>query len=590
MTRESAKSELVSLVSDESIKVIALSGPWGTGKTHLWNEIRTESQASAIKSSLYVSLFGVRDINQLKLKVVQSALPIGGDSPTLSEGLSKAYRTGLDVLKKVHPAFGAVDELALVAVPTALAGRFVVIDDIERKNATLSVDEILGFVDEYTQRFGTRILLILNSSRFEGDSEQALWETFREKVVDEEFRYCPSPVEAFEIAVPEGSCAYRDVVRRACEACELTNIRIVRKVVRLVDRLLGTHKDLPPAIQSRTIPSIVLLAAVHHKAIADGPDFEFVAKFNRGGEAWVRRYLADADPDSKDDSDDKAPAAWTLLMSKLGIESSDEFEELVIAYLKEGKRDDTEISKLVDGYRADQEKLESVANAHAFVDHFHWHHDLSDAALLEEASALVPQARHLDAYFVTGLHNLISELSGGQSVADRLVEAWLNEFRARISDAELGEDVFHRPLLPQIKDAFDTARASRIDRGSLTEVVASLVAKPGWGRREEEVMKRATAREFEDSMQSLKGNDFKLFMLKNLDILEHRATYEPHFGEASQRFLEACRSVVSTNANPRLARVVRQLFAESKVARALEPEGVAGSTSPQGPSDSTSSK
>lgn len=159
MTIEQSKTQLISLIYNAELKVFALVGAWGTGKTHLWNEIRKESQDPIIEGARYVSLFGLKDINQLKLKVIQSALPVGGESSSLTESLMKTWKVSVDSLKKVHQGFSALDELALVAVPVALRNRFVVIDDIERKHAALSVDEVLGFVDEYSQNFGTRFLL-----------------------------------------------------------------------------------------------------------------------------------------------------------------------------------------------------------------------------------------------------------------------------------------------------------------------------------------------------------------------------------------------------------------------------------------------
>lgn len=193
MTIEQSKTQLISLIDNVDLKVVALTGAWGTGKTHLWNEIRKESQDPIVAGARYVSLFGLKDINQLKLKVVQSALPVGSDSSSLTEGLMKTWKVSVDALKKVHEGFSALDELALVAVPVALRNRFVVVDDIERKHASLSVDEVLGFVDEYSQNFGTRFLLILNSDRFSAPTDSALWAAFREKVVEEELRFTPTP-------------------------------------------------------------------------------------------------------------------------------------------------------------------------------------------------------------------------------------------------------------------------------------------------------------------------------------------------------------------------------------------------------------
>ena len=121
----------------------------------------------------------------------------------------KTWKVSVDALKKVHEGFSALDELALVAVPVALRNRFVVVDDIERKHASLSVDEVLGFVDEYSQNFGTRFLLILNSDQFSAPTDSTLWAAFREKVVEEELRFTPTPGEAFDIAVPNLNSPYR---------------------------------------------------------------------------------------------------------------------------------------------------------------------------------------------------------------------------------------------------------------------------------------------------------------------------------------------------------------------------------------------
>jgi hypothetical protein len=250
-------------------------------------------------------------------------------------------------LKKVHEGFSALDELALIAVPIALRDRFVVIDDIERKHASLSVDEVLGFVDEYSQNFGTRFLLILNSDQFSSPTDSSLWAAFREKVIEEELRFTPTPGEAFDIAVPDLNSPYRAMAKTAVDACGINNIRVIRQAYRLVVRLLGTAGDMPPAIQARTVPSIVLISALANKAIKDGPTLEYVAGYNRGSGDVVKRYLEQKGDASKEKAEDSTPAAWKVLLSKLGINSSDEFEELVVAFLCDGRHDAKAIEAIV---------------------------------------------------------------------------------------------------------------------------------------------------------------------------------------------------------------------------------------------------
>ena len=44
--------------------------------------------------------------------------------------------------------------------------------------------------------------------------------------------------------------------------------------------------------------------------------------------------------------------------------------------------------------------------------------------------------------------------------------------------------------------------------------MASLIARGGWGDREEAVMKRATVDDYLEAIRSLDGKEFKLFLLK----------------------------------------------------------------------------
>lgn len=574
MTIEQSKTQLISLIDNADLKVIALTGAWGTGKTHLWNEIRKESQDPIVEGARYVSLFGLKDINQLKLKVVQSALPVGGDSSSLTEGLMKTWKVSVDALKKVHEGFSALDELALVAVPVALRNRFVVVDDIERKHASLSVDEVLGFVDEYSQNFGTRFLLILNSDQFSAPTDSALWAAFREKVVEEELRFTPTPGEAFDIAVPNLDSPYRATARTAVDACGITNIRVIRQAYRLVVRLFGATGDMPLAIQARTVPSIVLISALANKAIKDGPTLDYVAGYNRGSGDFVRRYLGQDGDASKDKAEDSTPAAWKVLLSKLGINSSDEFEELVVAFVCDGKHDAKAIEAIVQGYQRNENRTESRNLAHAFFERSTWDVTDCDDDLVADAVKLIARVGDLDAYTVTALGKQMADLPGGAKLEEALIDGWLAHFATIADKAEFGESPFRQPLHPKLKAAIDDARDARIHSATVVDAIKHLLENDGWGHREEAAMRAATIDDFETAMRTLKGRDFKLFVLKSLDILEQHEMYEKHFGQAGRSFLEACRRIVRAEKESRFGRLLQTLFAESKVPALLAEGGI----------------
>ena len=62
-----------------------------------------------------------------------------------------------------------MDEFALLAVPAMAREKFIVVDDIERKHEKLTIDEVLGFIDDFTRNYGCRILLILSTDSQRGD-------------------------------------------------------------------------------------------------------------------------------------------------------------------------------------------------------------------------------------------------------------------------------------------------------------------------------------------------------------------------------------------------------------------------------------
>jgi len=284
---------------------------------------------------------------------------------------------------------------------------------------------------------------------------------------------------------------------------------------------------------------------------------------------WERFHKRRDDGEAQDDAS-TTPAAWTLLLTKLGINSADEFEGLVVTYLREGRHETDEISKVVDSYCANANRLAANAAVQQFVEQFHWNVKLSDTELLAVAQRAVDRSMELDRYTISGLHAQIAQLAGGLAVADRMLDDWLVRFEEISANYEYGDPPFEQPLHPRIKAVMDRQRQSRVDRGTLAEAVASLIANQGWGHREEIVMKRATVDDYLDAMRTLEGKEFKMFLLKNLDILEQGPGLDQHFGDARHRFLEACRRLCQADPESRMAKLLHTIFAKSRVPNLLE--------------------
>ena len=154
--------------------------------------------------------------------------------------IKSLYTAGVNVASQHYKAMAALKDLnVLLMAPVVLRDKLIVIDDIERKHVKLGIDEVLGFIDDYSKQFRARFVLVLNDDQLSTDGDQAkLWATFREKVIDEEVKLLTSPEEAFSIAIRMTPSKYEQALWRAIAVCGLTNIRIVSKVVKTANQIL----------------------------------------------------------------------------------------------------------------------------------------------------------------------------------------------------------------------------------------------------------------------------------------------------------------------------------------------------------------
>lgn len=562
MSLATTKTNFEQLIDDRDNGVIALSGKWGTGKSHMWRGVQKDSTNKAIKNALYVSLFGVKDVLQLKMKIVQSAVPDSKTGHVAREVMTSAWKETSKFLKALHPNFAAIDEIALLAVPAILRKRVIVIDDIERKHAALSIDEVMGFIDEFTQVYGSRILLILNSDQLD---DKAMWDKLREKVIDHEIALETTPVEAFGIAIGEQPSPYAPHIQGAVETCKISNIRIIQKIIRSVNRLFGGRSDLDDEVLQRAVPSTVLLCAIHYRGLDDGPSVDFVLNFN----GLVHAMEEQQRPPDANGEELAREKRWAELLESLSIRVCDDYEHMVVAFLRSGLRIEVEVNAILDRYVAEKEVFGVEKLCRRFHELNMWHPSLTDAELLAEAGAVALVARALDGYTVSGLHQTISELNGGAPIADAMLADWLRAFNA-VERVEFQHDsTFDRPLRPEIKAAFIAVERRLHPTPSLVDACLR-IASDSWGGGERAALQEATPESYENAIKSLAEEDLRKFMRENLDLYVRRSRYETDFGNAMENFAMACRSICHEDESSRLSRLIRLLFAHSKVGSVLD--------------------
>jgi hypothetical protein len=570
------KNQLNLSLSDPNNKVIALTGKWGTGKTYLWNEYKKKSKDKMISESLYVSLFGLNTVDQIKQKIVQGFIPkidehsstienIGQNTKKIASALGR-FSEKIDV---VNGIFSGISGIGIHLLFQHIASKkLIVIDDIERKNSNLNIDEILGFIDDLTQNYGSRFILILNSDKL---NDKHVWDTLREKVIDQEIILTPTTEEAFNIALmPFGKVMYKDSILKYMLTCKLINIRVIRKIIKKFIEILEKHTDLSEPVLKRVAPSIILLSAIHYQGLENGPSFEYVLDHNYDN--FINKTVNKMQKDPKDiEIVDDRVAKWNLLLKDLEILYVDEFERLIVDYLQTGIIQIEDIRNIIEYHKNRVESIIAREESILFMSRCFWDHQASDEDLLSMGKKLTAKSEYLDAVTVSALSVAISKLKDGEETANQIINAWLETYAPQINNGLAIDMMSAADLHPKIIEAIDNRQKEAQRKMTAYEACIFVLTNNGWGQMQENSLKNATIQEMEDTILTKTHTELKPFMLEMIELSKHTENYERHFGHAMKNFIEACSNLYHNKSTaPRLKNLIKLLFEESKCQRLID--------------------
>ena len=461
------------------------------------------------------------------------------------------------VAQSIHRGFGALDELALLAIPSLLKDKFLIIDDIERKHDKLSIDEILGFIDECVQSYNCRILVILNDDKLK---DKDIWEQFREKVIDQELRLDTSPAEAFAIAKLIISTKWAAELEAATVACGITNIRILCKIIRVANRLLEGHGELSTNVITRVVPPIVLLSAIYYKGLSNGPTFDYVLGHNAAISA-TSRAIRNQHGSGEESEEDALHGKWDSLLGELGVFKSGEFEQLVVKVLQTGLLDTQEISDLIERYQLDGRILNSRSSVSTFFQNYNWHPELTTSQLTDELRGLLPGVQFIEPPTLSYLIDIADELTGNHTLGQEFVGLWSAALEEAFPNGlECSIWGVLRPVRPEIEAVLNAAYARHSSATTLVQACHHIRSTSGWGHAEEHLMKTISAADYETEIRGANGKDLEGIFYQSMQFLIHKTAYEPHFGDVAERFVEACRKIVSAEPNSRLTTIIQRYF------------------------------
>jgi len=266
------KKTLDSFFDEKDFSVLVLRGAWGIGKTYFWeNYIEDKIKRKAVKQTAYsyISLFGLHNLSELKSKVfrvgkllktkedVEQELKIFSQKEnqvlqllfeTRSKGQNFLRSLGqISQIARFLPQSKEFASLIDLAEYGLINNYLICLDDIERKEDSLTIRQIMGFIDEASKRKGCKFILILNEKTLRQTDLEEL-NKYREKVVDLEIEYKPT-IRDNLLKVFQPEQFYFEELLNVFQILGISNIRIFKKLKWSIDKIQPWIKTCEQSLQ-----------------------------------------------------------------------------------------------------------------------------------------------------------------------------------------------------------------------------------------------------------------------------------------------------------------------------------------------------
>lgn len=264
---EAVKREIERFLRSPEPEVLCVTGSWGVGKTYTWQTILDRVQSkreTGLSRYSYVSLFGIDSLEGMKTAIFENLeflLPEG------STGLERILSGGNAALKGGKKLVGALSALPIPyaggalskAQPllfSAIRNQIVCVDDLERRGS-ISVKDVFGLISYLREQRGCKAMFLLNREQLD-DTGQRHFDDYFEKVIDTQLVLAPTSEEALAIAITDRD-DLSNLIRGHCKKLNISNIRVIKKIERLIRML---HEQIlsqcSPDIVRQIVHSIVM--------------------------------------------------------------------------------------------------------------------------------------------------------------------------------------------------------------------------------------------------------------------------------------------------------------------------------------------
>lgn len=511
MTIAVVKKQINAFLAAEKPEVIAIKGAWGVGKTYSWKKFllaAKQSKAIALTRYSYVSLFGINSLDALKYAIFENVISrdiIGTEASietfrtnttTLLESMGRktlGIFRGASLLKGFTPA---IESLSFLSLNKSV----ICIDDLERRGNGLSIKDVLGLVSHLKEQKECKVVLLLN------DKEDGLeeYQKYLEKVIDIELSFAPTANECSQIAF-EPICDRTRVLPELTEKLNIRNIRVLKKIERLVMLAQPLLQGYEPEISQQVAHSIVLFSWCYYCNSEGAPHLDFVT--NLGFSSWG---IGDENGANNDDVEKKK---WKADIGAYGYTQTDELD-LILA---EAVRSGYFVEDLFQE-RAAKKNMELLAakaegSFSKAWDLYHNSFDNNQSELVDNLyESFLKNARSITPLNLNGTVSLFREL-GESEKASTIIDHYISTRKDEQKLFNLAENNFFGDIRDQeIVEKFNQHFQKSVAVEDARTVLARIAGKNGWNQKDEIVLANTTEDEYYNLFKSEKGNHLSQYI------------------------------------------------------------------------------
>ncbi len=503
--------DTVKIVAERFLKsrkpeILALKGAWGIGKTYTWDQIvKSHKDEAALKHYCYISLFGLSSISQLALSIFTTTrecklIGIPLSLAVVNEhwvSLSKASIKKLTSLARMgdfpyskNISVG-LDQLA----PSLISDTIICLDDFERSQ--LKTEEIMGFISNLKEKRGCKVVLIFNEEELQ--EKKDTYKKYREKVIDIELLFAPSPVEAIGWAFPK-DMPCRILAEQCATNLKIVNIRLLMKIVDLIEMVAPSLRDLHSAVMQQAVATLVLLAWAYYETNEDKPNFSFILKWER----WALHFSEEAN----ENTEDQKAKNWAAIIRNYGLIHIDEFDLAISKVIEHGHIEES-------GLIEEAKKLNAKFVANDLENSFSEAWGLFHNSFSDNSKELIAALRdsfkksfqHISPLNLNSTVRLLRKL-GRNEIADEMIDFYISK---RISERNLF-DLDSYPFSSDIDDSILIERFRQVFTSTqqlptLLDAVIWIANNHGWSQEQIQAVEQASEEDYYQLFLGSQGSD-----------------------------------------------------------------------------------